>query len=234
MWVLAWPLQPLLKMKEDRLEQSGRWEDAQKFRKRQHDFLGMPERKWQAFHQFLQDSYRIRFVVQREAVLQEQRRHLIDELGPFAYFSHPGIERIKRELDDLHIDYCNTSSRLLNYQIHQRNGPFLRALHSYRFARDTWYLTTFMMWDCALRGGCCGRECQCCRKPRSSTRFIHLGHCTPACGCCEKKRGFRIPATNMNESYPIPFHMKTQCETSYSGRMMNSTVWGIGQMNSKP
>ncbi|KAJ5996610.1 hypothetical protein N7499_007071 [Penicillium canescens] len=60
-----------------------------------------------------------------------------------------------------------------------------------------WYLSEELREDCAGRGGCCGRSCGCCEKPRLVHGFnpdqIWIpnqiqgkGHCTSACHCCLK------------------------------------------------
>lgn len=40
--------------------------------------------------------------------------------------------------------------------------------------------------DCELSGGCCGRVCGCCLRPRSmlTNGEIFYSHCTAFCGCC--------------------------------------------------
>lgn len=51
------------------------------------------------------------------------------------------------------------------------------------------HLSPDFRWECARKGGCCGRDCGCCEKPRSTTRGkARHGHCTGECGCCRRER----------------------------------------------
>ncbi|KAJ5629990.1 hypothetical protein N7528_003647 [Penicillium herquei] len=58
-----------------------------------------------------------------------------------------------------------------------------------------WYLHRLLREDCAMRKGCCSRDCGCCAKRISTTmpeRSLGVGHCTVECGCCIRSRGFDL------------------------------------------
>lgn len=68
-----------------------------------------------------------------------------------------------------------------------------RAFASQRMHID-WYLSAELREDCERRGGCCGRTCGCCERPRTidglNTEGMHnRGHCTSACSCCLNAHG---------------------------------------------
>jgi hypothetical protein len=69
---------------------------------------------------------------------------------------------------------------------------FRRAYHIQRKNPD-WYLSDTLIADCAGRGGCCGKGCGCCERPRTVDRLEYgtntRGHCTTACSCCLNARG---------------------------------------------
>lgn len=57
---------------------------------------------------------------------------------------------------------------------------------------------------CAALGGCCGRDCGCCKKPlegflaptgssHEKAKSKSYGHCTVECPCCIRFRGFYKP-----------------------------------------
>lgn len=75
--------------------------------------------------------------------------------------------------------------------------------------------------QCAYNGGCCGRECQCCKKPlravtthgmsiigsRKKESGIY-GHCTAECGCCIRYKGFYKPDPWFQKAITIPSYYK--------------------------
>lgn len=65
-------------------------------------------------------------------------------------------------------------------------------------------LKTGSWWEvqrksCKSRGGCCERDCGCCKKKRltlsgkEGTEPDNRSHCTPECACCIRYRGFYKP-----------------------------------------
>ncbi|KAH8433699.1 uncharacterized protein LDX57_011333 [Aspergillus melleus] len=231
-WALARPILPLLKEREDRLEASGRWADAQKLRKHQHKILGMSEDKWQAFHEYLQSTYRLRLVAQRRMALEKRQWQITRGESTDAEKDPAELEEIRRKLEALNMEHHSSMRWCWDTDLRQWDGPFVRALRATASITIPWD-TPFLVWECKMKRGCCLRNCGCCKMPRIFHRGAP-GHCTPACACCEKDRGFPIPFTaDMNEPYLLPFNMKTRSETSYSGQMMNARVWGIGPSKEK-
>lgn len=81
-----------------------------------------------------------------------------------------------------------------------------------------WYLCEWLRQDCAGRGGCCGRSCNCCEKLRASAfGVLHLkwdhGHCISACGCYIRTRGYtedQIDKKRDSEDFPSIFRFTKQ------------------------
>lgn len=108
-------------------------------------------------------------------------------------------------------------------------GPLKGAYESWR-ADPNWYLCTWLRKDCAKRGGCCGRECGCCERVRTTatSRQWNRGHCTSLCGCCIRTQGrssFMDPGQSELEdvsTFKIAYSM-----TSYSARINRAYIWGL-------
>ncbi|CAG8372372.1 unnamed protein product [Penicillium salamii] len=82
-------------------------------------------------------------------------------------------------------------------EIVQRRLPIGTINNEYYSLRQssTWYLRQELVNDCAKRGGCCSRNCECCQtRHERAVRNKGLGHCTPSCGCCTSERGFEYSA----------------------------------------
>ena len=70
------------------------------------------------------------------------------------------------------------------------------AKRAFAFQRKNidWYLSRELCEDCVRRGGCCGRTCGCCERPRmidglEKEGMHNRGHCTSACSCCLNAHG---------------------------------------------
>jgi hypothetical protein len=57
-------------------------------------------------------------------------------------------------------------------------------------------LLPWRVMKCIEKGGCCGRKCGCCTRPRAATAFEGdvYAHCTSMCDCCFRTGGFRVEA----------------------------------------
>jgi hypothetical protein len=57
---------------------------------------------------------------------------------------------------------------------------------------------------CIMTGGCCGRDCGCCKKPLmivpSRKKRALYSHCTAECGCCAKNHGSYTPDPSIKKS----------------------------------
>lgn len=66
----------------------------------------------------------------------------------------------------------------------------LAPLYNYIRTNPRWYLGKWMVSECAARGGCCSRGCDCCSKRLLRMHLRSMsGHCSLACPCCERTKG---------------------------------------------
>ncbi|CAG7922538.1 unnamed protein product [Penicillium olsonii] len=74
------------------------------------------------------------------------------------------------------------------------SGPLKWAFELWR-SDPLWYMHPVLVEDCKSKGGCCGRNCGCCRdaeRKNTSAGPLGVGHCTPNCHCCRSSRGFEL------------------------------------------
>lgn len=144
---------------------------------------------------FINTELDLQECVQEEIFKKEERLRVSDSLKIQSVSQQEKslVNKLDQDLEELNKRYWRldqTANRLL------RSCPsdaFSVVLLQYpKEAR--WHLATDLRADCAHRGGCCGRACQCCGRPRDTTRQRAYGHCTAACGCCRRHRGFELTA----------------------------------------
>ncbi|KAJ5385241.1 hypothetical protein N7517_003152 [Penicillium concentricum] len=86
-----------------------------------------------------------------------------------------------------------------------KSWSFKRAYDRQRKDPD-WYLSKLLCDDCVGRGGCCGRGCGCCQRPRtvdgSENSINARGRCTTACGCCLEAHRVEDMDVGINEEIP--------------------------------
>ncbi|KAI9925162.1 hypothetical protein MW887_006082 [Aspergillus wentii] len=133
------------------------------------------------------------------------------------------------ELKSLHRQHWEHYRELWMLEANMPGGPLRRAFNAWRKNPD-WYLTTWLRQDCAGRGGCCGRECGCCEKPRDTDRALNRGHCTSACGCCVRSHGFKGDEIKFDDLKAFPFELEHR-KTMYSRRIGRAYIWGIDFLN---
>lgn len=113
------------------------------------------------------------------------------------------------------------------------DGPLSRSFYTLRKNPD-WYLSAWLRRDCASRGGCCGRDCRCCEKPREIEEDgkivdVSYGHCTTACSCCIRSRGFTGDGSlDDMKDFPIEVHPKA---SGYTWCAVRAYIWGVDFLN---
>lgn len=95
-----------------------------------------------------------------------------------------------------------------------------------------WYMHRYLVEDCAARGGCCARACNCCLDRKiPDTRQLGVGHCTLECGCCRRDRGFEISDSDKE-------HLKTNFflnrESSHWRLFRQASIWGLDDSGKNP
>ncbi|KXG45304.1 uncharacterized protein PGRI_042170 [Penicillium griseofulvum] len=138
-----------------------------------------------------------RWIAQRKVCIQEKVQNLQISsellLSSEDEAKHASQLKIyKDQLTDLNKRQWALSRKKWTKEGSIDSWSFGRAYHIQRKNPD-WYLSDPLVADCAGRGGCCGKGCGCCERPRTvdgledgtNTR----GHCTTACSCCLKARG---------------------------------------------
>lgn len=169
---------------------------------------------------------RLREIVQREAFLIRQCDEAEDLLDD--------PKKRQQQLDEWHAEmralqqeYWSVERMLYANDDLCPTGPSWRAYLSIRNLPQ-WYLGTWLIDDCVRRGGCCGRACGCCSKPRSSIRSKGDGHCTKMCGCCLQARGFPLNEEQQKLCQP---DIDVKCERGvidyYSRCMLEAYTLGL-------
>lgn len=127
----------------------------------------------------------LRGTVQRETFVREELEALraVPNLGNEDHIAKMEELRILLWLCIYESNLCDSIVALCP------ENSFARGFLEWR-RQPQWHLSPDSRRDCARKGGCCGRDCGCCEKPRSTTREKALyGHCTEECGCCRRARG---------------------------------------------
>ncbi|KAE8155936.1 hypothetical protein BDV40DRAFT_310422 [Aspergillus tamarii] len=230
---LAKRFEPLLRRVEDKLEQSGHLQKAQQLRRKQQDWRIYQPQLWEHFAFYWANERGQRYVIQHEAYLQVKHDTLFQELNKTPSVADATVtemESIQKELQDYNHAIWMAEREMQTILRTFPVGPLKRALLC-RHRSNDWYLMKWLQTECADMGGCCGRGCGCCMRPRSSKRPNHLGHCTPACKCCEDVRGFRIDLDQVEDPTVTDFDVDEAAlkgpSTSYTKSLINAYVWGL-------
>ncbi|KAE8418069.1 hypothetical protein BDV36DRAFT_308869 [Aspergillus pseudocaelatus] len=231
---LAKRFEPLLRRVEDKLEQGGHLRKAQQLRQKQEDWRACQPQLWEHFESYWVNERGKRCLIQYEASLRLKHDTLFQQLSKTPSVADTLVTEMESIQNDLQgfnrgiwLAELETQTILRAFP----DGPLKRALCCRRRNSD-WYLTKWLQTECADMGGCCGRGCGCCMKPRSSNRPNHLGHCTIACKCCEDVRGFRIDFMEAEEDPTViefgvgEADVKGPC-ASYTKSLINAYVWGL-------
>lgn len=192
---LARQIEPLLKYREDQLERSGKWKEAQRLRKKQHQLRGLSDQKWDTLKEFMRLEFFGCYLVQHETFLLGERQNLDKSIVAGPEKAELGklqekLVDIQGQLESINKNLWRHLLGIHRFEVEFEGEPLLRALRSHR-RNEKWYLSDWLRWHCAGSGGYCSRDCGCCQKPRS-TRANGMGHCTVACVCCHRHRGFKI------------------------------------------
>lgn len=170
-----------------------------------------------------------RWIVQREICVGEEVRALEKTMSlcpdgqKTTELSHQ-LNTYQEELQDLGKRYWIHSRSYWKLEGGMPGGVFIRGFRACREDPD-WYLSAWLRQDCAGRGGCCGRSCGCCEKPRETKRGWSRGHCTSACGCCVRSSP-NITGGTQNDIADFPFDVVSY-NTSYSHRVFRAYIWGL-------
>ena len=220
-----------MRLLESQLEDAGHTQLAQVVRWR--SFWNLPRKRlresleWS--HVIVCGDMGMRRIVQLEIYVQEEKKAL-EKSGKSDTETTAQLEDYDNALQVLNEDYWNLSRIIGMVEGAIPAGALSRAFKSCRMNPD-WYLCQWLRQDCARRGGCCGRGCGCCEKPRTANRQWNRGHCTGLCGCCIRTQGrkdINAPQCELEEinSFRIACDM-----TQYSARINRAYIWGLSFMD---
>ncbi|KAB8218940.1 hypothetical protein BDV33DRAFT_192415 [Aspergillus novoparasiticus] len=226
--------EPLLRCIEDKLEQGGHLQKAQRLRRKQQEWRTYQAQLWEHFQSYWINERGQRILIQHEAYLRVKHDTLFQHLNKTPSVADTLVtemESIRKDLQDFNRAIWMTEREIQTILRAFPDGPLKRALLCRRRSSD-WYLMKWLQTECADMGGCCGRGCGCCIRPRSSNRPNHLGHCTPACKCCEDVRGFRIGLEELEEDPTVMEFSLGEADvegpgSSYTKCLINAYVWGL-------
>ncbi|KAB8261026.1 hypothetical protein BDV32DRAFT_158529 [Aspergillus pseudonomiae] len=232
---LAKRFEPLLERLEDKLEEKGKMQKAQQLRHKQFKWHSYTPELREVIFLYFQLTYIIRFKIQREAYLQIQHGTLFQQLeanpsGADTLVTE--MQNIQKQLQDINREIWNVERGFESAFRLLPEGPFKRALDTSR-RNNHFYTTKFCQTQCVSVGGCCGRECGCCTRPRNPKRPYHFSHCTAMCKCCEDARGFKIEVNPSNPtedpmsvSVPVTDADMKGSSRFYGRDLVSACVWG--------
>ena len=168
-----------IRMLESRLEDSGHHQLAQFV----HwlSFWDLPERdlEWSLTWSDLVVLWDIGMcrAVQQEVFVQEEVRSLRKSLALSENDKTEStqLSAYEAKLDSLNREYWRLSSVLGRLEGEVPPEILSKAFKLCR-TDPNWYLCLWLRQDCARRGGCCGRDCRCCEKVRTTKRRWNRVH----------------------------------------------------------
>jgi hypothetical protein len=202
---------------------SGDAESLQDFRSWSTEFDGYPATELMS--SLLEYDSKLQRITQLEEYLLEQVQAL--EGKDVTSQEHERLQVLQPQLEDLRKSYCKFEHGRLELK-GRLKGPVLRGFIECR-SNQRWYLSDTLRRSCAERGGCCGRECQCCENRSTHmnpARKLGVGHCTLDCGCCSKARGFDFTSKEKEELYAKHRRLGRCLDCLLCVRMVSASFWG--------
>lgn len=178
---------------------------------------------------FIEVDIEGRWIVQREIYIREQIRAMHKALElPSSTTERSKIDAYENELERLNDKYWLHYRKSWKIKGNVPSGPLNWAIDAWR-KDSAWYLHPCLKSDCAGQGGCCGRSCRCCEKPRDTNRELYnKGHCTTACPCCVRNRGVSDESL-LDDKKDFVFDLRPvpRERTTYSQRIFRAYILGI-------
>ncbi|KAL4780111.1 hypothetical protein BJX76DRAFT_364624 [Aspergillus varians] len=226
---------PICQTLEIALEQTGRWESAQRFRQAQHRALGLSDREWESLRAYFVYYELLGVTAQRYITLKRMRHRLEVKKDRATDPVQAGeiqqaIEILEADLEDNGKAHERAKGRLRLAMQGLDTTPVSRALRAQQ-RRRAWYMSDWLVSRCQEFDGCCARGCGCCRKYRYGK---WEGHCTPACSCCQRDRGMPFPIDVEGYREEIYFDLDPLAADVFSWRVMNAYIWGLPERSGQP
>lgn len=200
---------------EETLEGRGEIYELQYFRYKQYERRS-PNLQMEKISYFLRTERRLREILQRETSLAVEARQASPERQA----------EIVKEGEGMKAEYHIAELTIQQMASGFKQGELRRAFDLWR-SHPLWYLHKTLIEDCAIRGGCCGRECGCCRNRNPPpNRKLAVGHCTAECLCCQKFRGFK-PTKETKKSMRDLFPLNPVLNFDYYRKIMLASIYGI-------
>lgn len=206
----------------------------QRYRLQRYNFISLPNNEIENDHQHMCT------LVDTEQSLREtaQKEEFIQQLVKERKEHHMG-ENTSATLKDLAREYWVLERVWWRSwrEIRESGGYLTRGFEQWR-SYPQWYLHKVLREDCAMRDGCCSRDCRCCAKrahqsPYTSSRKLGVGHCTVECACCIKHRGFDLKASEkppVNDTARVSGAYE---DSRYAIKLRDTCIWGVPG-NSEP
>ncbi|PWY86673.1 hypothetical protein BO70DRAFT_422232 [Aspergillus heteromorphus CBS 117.55] len=227
---IAKKLDPTFEDLEDQLEIWGKKRWAQKLRLKQHEWRGhQPYDLPPAVKTWIRFASKLNVMVQQELYLQARQELLFEELDRSPWAAEDIVDKqqeIKEKLRRFPGAIWREERNVYFCMLEIEDGPLKRAFRAHHRDKD-WHLSKWAREDCAGMGGCCGRACGCCTRPRNDKRSNLIGHCSSMCLCCEKARGFSFVYLREPGKDPlckIPIRI---LGPSVVKQYANTHVWGL-------
>ncbi|KAJ5735822.1 uncharacterized protein N7483_000947 [Penicillium malachiteum] len=136
------------------------------------------------------------------------------------------IKVMQKKLDGLHQDYFVLRQTWWRWRS-EFTEYLSRAFDLWR-SYPHWYLHRVLRNDCALKGGCCGRDCGCCLMRATTSgqnRKLGTGHCSIECACCIRSRGFDLTDSRKAEVRDL-FRLSDSTHR-YDDQILRASMWGL-------
>ena len=181
---------------------------------------------------------RVRSIVQREIYVREEidalrKAHGDWQITPEGTAVEADDKKVvklgewEEELRDLEVQYCQLKRKIWFLRCNLKDGPLRRAFLDTRKDPNWHFKNSWLRQDCAGRGGCCSRDCGCCKRPRNTNRDLDRGHCTVNCGCCVRNRGFASQGKLDDlKDFPVTVDFKAS-GPHYGTRLAWAYIWDL-------
>lgn len=228
---------------ENFLAKRGRHQQAQVLRKTQQKLCGgISEDMVQHLDAIIHFHYRMTQAEQLETAFLAKRAAVnksVEEYPP-----PPEMAVLQQELKEIEekLVFASAAYEKAVWGEHTKiqvllGTPLLRALQAHR-RNQRWYLSDFLKWQCAARGGCCGHPCQCCEKRLDKARGKRVGHCTFSCRCCRGRKVWWEPIVKdwaeCEKLFVSMWKLDPDLSPALTDLIINAYVWGLPVGNRFP